>query len=183
MGSNMLKQFEKFCRRHLRLSSFLYLLLQYVIFRFYIAFDSIRAKDAGVGAFIEMVFHGLSLVSGDTALASIPIFLISLLLYTFLKQKSVVKADWSFFRKFILAFFPFPTFIGMVLICLAPPPQLIMAGILYGFIFSFFSAFFFALLSEVSKTQFVLQCIIVMPVINLLMTVTVIFVDADITLV
>lgn len=102
MGANILKQFEKFCRRHLLLSSFLWLYIPCILFSFYIEFDNQTSMDTGVGAFIEKLFLAFMGVFFTTLIVSIPIFLISLLLYTFLKQKSAVKADWSFFPRFII---------------------------------------------------------------------------------
>jgi hypothetical protein len=135
----------------------------------------------GVGAFIEKLCLSIMGTFSRAIAVSIPVFLISLLLYTFLKQKSTVKANWPFFSKFILAFFP--AYFVMVSAYLAFSSNLHIMGILILFIHSAYFATYFALLSEVTKIQFVLQCIFVMPLINLLVTVTVIFVGADITLV
>ena len=52
------EKFKKFCRSHLRLSSFLFLFLPCPIFKFYAAFDYIRVKGDGVGALIDMVMRG-----------------------------------------------------------------------------------------------------------------------------
>ena len=167
MGSNMLKKFEEFCRRRLRLSSFLCLYLPSIVYSFYIAFDNATSLRAGVGAFIEKLWGSLMEVLFVAPIVSIPIFLISLLLYTFLKQTSSVKADWTFFPKFILAFFPafITMFIGLYVLW----PYLQIGIILAGFVYSVIFATYFALFSNVSKIQFALQCTIVIPVINFLM--------------
>ena len=181
MKIKFIKKIEDFSHSYLCLSSFLYLLFPCAIYRFFLNFSGINANGAGIVAFLDKVFRAFSFALLDTGLASIPIFLISLLLYTFLKQKSAVKANLSFFSKFILVFFPY--YFVMIFVYLAFSSILHIAGILILFVYSAYFATYFALFSEVSKIQFVLQCIFVMPFINLLIAVTVILVGADITLV
>jgi len=181
MTVQILKKFKEFSYQHLRLSSFLFLLLPCVIYRFFVNLDNISTKGVGVKSFILAVFQVFSLVLVDTVLASIPIFLIVLLFNSFLKQKSASKANWSFFSKFTLA--SFPSYFVMFFAYLALASELSIVGILIIFVYSAYFAIYLALLSEVSKIQFVLQCIFVMPLINFSLAVTAILVNADIKLV
>jgi hypothetical protein len=165
----IIEKFKDFSHRHLRLSCFLCLFLPSIVFSYYIAYSNEAVISTGFGASIEKIWGSLMEVLFVAPIVSIPIFLISLLLYTFLKQSSSVAADWTFPPKFLLVLLP--AFITMFLGLFILWPYLEIEIILVGLVNSVIFATYFAIFSEVSKIQFALQCITVIPTINFLMSV------------
>jgi hypothetical protein len=168
MKSNRLRKIDNFANRHLLLSSFLCLIILGFIINFYWAFDNRESSFTFVGVeeYISMIKLSIFLTF---FFGSIPIFFISLLLYSFLKRKSSVYNNLSFYQKFIISFIP--AFIIMLLfyLCIASssykPSDYYPGAVFISSVYSVIFATFFGWFSNASKTRIIVQCFIV----NLLM--------------
>lgn len=103
MKSNRLNKIDNFAKRHLLFSSFVCLMILGVIINFYWSFDRRESSYTFVG--IEEYIHMVKWsILGTFLWDLIPIFLISLLLTSFLKKESLDNIHLPFYQKFILSF-------------------------------------------------------------------------------
>lgn len=168
MTSSRLKTIDDFARRHLLFSSFVCLIILGFIINFYWAF---RGRESSytfvsVAEYINMVKWS---ILGTFFWGSIPIFFISLLLYSFLKKKSSVYNNLSFYQKFILSFIPAFIIMFLFYLCITSssykPSDYYPGAVFVSSVYSVIFATFFGWLSNASKIRMIVQCIIV----NLLM--------------
>ena len=115
MKSNILKRIDDFAKRHLLLSSFVCLIILSILINFYWAFDNRLLYHTGIEGFVDMV---VSSILVTFFVGSIPIFFISLLLYSFLKKKSSVYTGLTFYQRFILSLIPAFVIILLFFVCI-----------------------------------------------------------------
>ena len=164
MKSNRLKKIDDFTRRHLLLSSFLCLIILGFIINFYWAFRRRESSFTFVGVeeYISMIKWS---ILGAIFLDSIPIFFISLLLYFFLKRKSSVDNNLSFYQKFIISFIP--AFITILLFYFwiasfsCRPSDYYLGAVFVSSVYSIIFATYFSWISNASKIRIVVQILII----------------------
>lgn len=167
MKSNILKKIDEFTRRHLLLCSFLCLIILSVVLNFYMGYalptSSLLPKvieriiDLVVPSIIRTLFIG-----------TIPIFVVSILLYHFLKKKTHTVPKLTYYKRFFLSFIPTLAIILFFSIRIAQyastsyanPPYPYQLAILTSFVYSVIFAAFFSWLSKASKLGITVQCII-----------------------
>jgi hypothetical protein len=109
-------------------------------------------------------------ILGTIFLDSIPIYFISLLFYSFLKRKSSVYNNLSFYQKFIISIIPSFVIIFLLYLWAASFSYYTLRdcdpwAIFFYSIYSVIFAAFFGWFSNASKTRIIVQCFII----NLLM--------------
>ena len=162
MKSNIIKKIDDFARRHLLLSSFLCLFILGIIINTYWAFDRPGLRRTFLYVAAENILT--TFVFG-----SIPIFLVSLLLYSFIKKGISGHSDLAFSKRFVLSFIP--TFIITLLFYLwyasshYKPSDYYLGAVFVSSVYSVIFAAYFGWLSNATKKRIIGQCTII----NLLM--------------
>ncbi len=170
MEPNRLEKIDNFTKRHLLLSSLLCLFILSLIlefYRFYMAYDiSTPLEFKGIA---KVIFLAKNTVF-NTGFCLIPIFIISLLLWSFLKKQSSPDATLSFSRKFIFSFIPALAIILLFSIWIVqdiPKPYagnpmfLYPLAILTSCFYSAVFGAFFGWQSKVSRVEIIVQSVIV----------------------
>jgi len=178
----MLRKIDNFGRRHLLLSSFLFLLILGTILEFFGIYASTARSSSLDGGIENIIFSAKWSIFGIWVWV-IPVFLFSLLLCSFLKKKGSHNARLSFSRKFVLGSIPALSIILLISVWIVEDtprpfasnpmylyPLAIFISCFYGAVFGAF----FGWQSKVSRAGIIVQSISL----NLLMGVYYIFLYA-----
>jgi hypothetical protein len=168
MKSNAAKKIDDFARRHLFLSSFVCLMILSVIFNFYMGYAlPISSLLPSVAErLINLIMPSLI---GTFFFSTIPILVVSSILFYFLKKKAPVIPDLNYSKKFSLSFIPTLAIILFFLIRIAQyasssyanPPYLYHFAIITSFVYSIIFAAFFSWLTNTTRLKIIIQCIMI----------------------
>jgi hypothetical protein len=163
MKSNILKKIDAFAKRHLLLSSFLCLISLSVALNFYMGYAlPSPLLPEGIQKVVDLAISTI-------IIGTIPIFVISILLYHFLKKKTPVVSNFTYYKKFFLSFIPTLPIITYFLIVITQDAityynksaYFYILASLISFAYSVIFATYFSWLSKASKSKIIVQCIII----------------------
>lgn len=144
---------DEFVKRHLLLSSFLVLSFYGVLLNSYYQIICLSSD------FFNIDSYNITVNIIAFALSSIPVFIISLVMSSFLKNKIPVKIHQAFYRKLVICFIA--TFLSAPLYFEEFRGYSDLLGIFFAVVYGIAFSAFFAYFSYGSKTKIIIQCFIV----------------------
>jgi len=152
MKSNFLKM-DEFVRRHLLLSSFLLISFDGFFLNYYYQIIFLSSD------FFNISSYNIKVDIIAFALCSIPVFIISLLMWSFLKNKDPVQIRQAFYHKLIICFIA--TFLSVPLYLGEFRDYSDLLGIFFAVVYGIAFSVFFAYFSYGSKKKIIVQCFII----------------------
>jgi hypothetical protein len=168
MKSNAAKKIDAFARHHLFLSSFVCLMILSVILNFYMGY-ALPISSLLPNVVERLINLIVPSIIGTFFFSTIPILVVSSILFYCLKKKAPVIPDLSYSKKFSLSFIPTLAIILFFLIRIAQyasssyanPPYPYHFAIITSFVYSVIFAAFFGWLTDTTKLKIIVQCIII----------------------
>jgi len=168
MRSNAVKKIDAFARSHLFLSSFVCLMILSVILNFYMGY-ALPISSLLPSVPERLINIIMPSIIRTFFFSTMPILVVSSLLFYFLRKKVPVIPDLNYSKKFSLSFIPTLAIILFFLIRIAHyasssyanPPYPYHFAIISSFVYSIIFAGIFSWLTNTNRLKIIIQCIII----------------------